>query len=373
MLGYLWLSLKRAFRSAYFLVMLAFLAVAAYFAPAIGADEGLKPAALCNCDSSEISSRIAEYLIENGYELCSDEEMLLDGIESGTYDCGAVIPNGFGDLVASGNADGAISFVVTPVSYAPDIYKNHIAAAVYKECAPYITADALKDTVITFDDVYEKYSGMTEDGALFSFKEQLADGDVAYEQEREKTYILATASFMILALMLYSASDVFASDVMTLAPRIGSWKAVLLAVMPDISVRALAVVAAYAVSAFVRQLICGDDISVTLLPAVCVYVILSCVFGIFAVTVLADRTRISACVFYLFVLSLVLCPIYFDAALVLPVMAKIRMFMPTYWLWMLDEADSVGLAFLASIALYLLALLFMSARFGNYKARERSK
>lgn len=353
--------------------MLAVLAVAAYFAPAIGADEGLKSAALCNYDSSEISRRIVEYLTENGFELCADEETMLDGIKSGVYDCGALIPDGFGALVAVGDADGAIDFVVTPVSYAPDIYKNHVAAVVYRECAPYITANALRDTVITFDDVYEKYNSMTEEGALFSFKEQLSDGDLIHEQEREKTYTLATVSFIMLALMLYSASDVFATDIQTLAPRIGSKKTVMLVVLPDISVRALAAVAAYAVSAFTRLWLCGDDISVALLPAVCVYVILSCAFGIFAVTLLADRTRISAGVFYLFVLSLVLCPIYFDAALVLPVTAKLRLLMPTYWLWMLDATDSIVPALFASCILYSLALLFMAVRFENYKARELSK
>ncbi len=373
MFGYVWLSLKRAFRSAYFPVMLVVLSIAAYFAPAIGAEEGLKPAALCNYDSSEISSRITEYLTGNGYELCSDEKTMLDGIKSGVYDCGAVIPNGFGALVADGNADGAIHFVVTPVSYAPDIYKNHVAAAVYKECAPYITADALKDTEITFDDVYEKYNSMTEDGVLFSFEEQLADGDSGHEHEREKTYTLATVSFLIVALMLYSVSEVFANDILMLAPRIGSKKTVLLAVLPDVSVRVLAIVSAYAVSAFARLWICGDDISITLLPAVCVYAILSCAFAIFAVTVFADKTKISAFVFYLFVLSIVLCPICFDAALVFPVTAKLRVFVPTYWLWMLDEAGSVTLAIFFSCILYLLALLFMAMRFGNYKARERSK
>ncbi len=373
MSGYFSLSLKRTLRTVYFPVMLVVFSIVTYFAPSLGASEDLLPAGLCNNDTSEISARIVEYLLDNGYELCSDEAELTDGIESGRYSCGAVIPNGFGALVSELNADGAIKFIVTPVSYAPEIYQNHIAAIVYREAAPYITAAALDETDITFDEVYEKYVGMSEDGVLFSFDEQLSEGNVRHEAEREKTYTLTAVSLLIFALIMYSASDVFTSDIPSLAPRIGIRKTVVTAVIPDVFARLFGVNAAYIVSAHLRLWLCSDDLLVALIPIVFVYSILTVAFGIFAVTIFAGREKTSACTFYLLVLSLVLCPIYFDIELVLPALGKLRLFLPTYWLWLLDGKDSTVFAFFVAIFCFFASFLLMLLKFKPQKICETVK
>ncbi len=371
MLGYLFLSLKRAVRTVYFPVMLVIFAAAIYFAPAIGEEEGLPPAGLCCFDGSEISVRITEYLCENGYEMCENEEILREKVSSGEYSCGAVIPDGLGELVAKGRPDGAVKFIVTPISYAPELYKNHIAAAVYRECAPYITAEALADTVITFEDVYEEYSEMTEAGAYFTFNEQLSDADVSYEKEREKTYTLAAISLLVFALMMYSASDTLRGDIMPLSHRIGSGKAVLFSVLPDISVRIAGIVSAYAIAAFMRGKIAEDDVLTELFSAVALYTVLVSAFAVFAVTLFAGVTRTSAFTFYMLVISLLLCPIYLDVALVLPVISPLRVLVPPYWLWMLDGAESHALCAVIATAAFALALGFMALRF-RHKRYEKA-
>lgn len=369
-MSYLFLAFKRAARSVYFPVMLAVFALTAYFAPAIGTEEGLPTAGVCDLDGSAISSRIAEYLTENGYELCADEAILRERIKSGEYGCGAVIPDGFGELVASGKPDGAITFIVTPTSYAPDLYKNHIAAAVYKECAPYITADALDGTVITFDDVYEKFTEMSAEGALFSFKEELTDADVSYETEREKTYTLAAISLFVFALMMYGASDALRCDIAPLSARIGIGKTIASAVLPDLAVRCVGVLTAYAAAAYARRHFVGDEMLTELIPEVAVYVCLCAAFGVLAVTVFADTAKTSACTFYLLVFSLLLCPIYFDVALVLPLVGKLRVLLPSYWIWMLDGTDGLFFALLAAFVSLAVSLLLMKLRFAHKNARE---
>lgn len=369
MIGYIYLALKRAVRSVYFPVMLAVFAAVVYFAPSVGSEEGLPVAGICDLDGSEISSRVVAYLTENGYEACPDETALRERIESGEYGCGAVIPCGFGELVAEGEADGAVTFIVTPTSYAPELYKNHIAAAVYKECAPYITASALDGTVITFDDVYEKYSEMMEEGVLFSFDEQLSDTDALQKTEREKTYTLAAVSFLIFALMMYSASDVQRHDIAPLSCRIGMKKTVVSAVIPDLLVRGAGVILAYCAAAFARLHTAGDALLTEMVSEVALYVVLSAAFSVLAVTVFADTARMSAVTFYLLVFSLLLCPIYLDVALVVPLLGKLRAVLPPYWLWMLDGADGLAPAFFAAVLFFAVSLLLMTVRFGSKNAR----
>lgn len=373
MLGYLLLSVKRAVRSVYFPVMLAVFAVLVYFAPAIGTEEGMPTAGLCNLDDSAISARIVGYLTENGYELCSDEALLRERIESGEYGCGAVIPRGFGELVASGEPDGAITFIVTPTSYTPDLYKNHIAAAVYKECAPYITAQALNDTVITFDDVYEKFNGMMEEGVLFTFSEQISDADVSYETEREKTYTLAAISLFVFALMMYSASDALRCDIVPLAARIGVGRTIASTVLPDLTVRIAGVISAFAVSAAARRHFANDRILTELIAEVAIYAVVCAAFGVLAITLFADASKTSACTFYLLVISLLFCPIYFDVALVLPWLGKLRALLPSYSIWMLDASDGLVVPISVSIAFFVASLLLMRLRFAHKNARELAR
>lgn len=356
-----YLAFVRTLRTVYFPILLAVFAAAVYFAPTLSGEESIRAAAVCDLDGSEISSRVTATLREYGFEICGDEELMRERIASGQYDCGAVLPRGFGERLAKSDLEGAVDFIVTPTSYADDMYKNYITAAVYTEFAPYITYDALLETELTKGEVLRAYKDRLEAGLLFSFDIESTDGEVSVSAERPRTYTLAAVAFLVFAIMTYTVCDVLRGDVEYLSDRIGRGRVVLLSVIPTITVRILCVLAVYGLSAYIRGAAENDPMLKELFFAVVGYTVSVTAFALLLAAVFRSSGRIEIFSFYVLVTSLVLCPVYMDLSALVPILGQVRFLVPPYWMWLFADGKLSPLVSPTAIV-FALSVLYLQLR-----------
>ena len=325
----LFLSVKRCLRTVYFPVLLCVLAALIALVPALGKSESHPPAGFCDLDGSLTTERISDYLTDMGLVRCETEAELYDGISSGKLDCGFVFENGFEDLLLSNSLDGVIPIITSPMTYSQGIWRNHVAAAVFTELAPVISTSVLPDSVDLADEIGAEYHSMIEAGSLFSFRIEALGTDQTATELRSISYVRGTAAILIFTLMMYAVCDVLRCDAEPLVGRIGAWKTTVHLILPDLVVRALGICIAIVLGAILS---CETAVA-GMIPALIVFTLLCTAFAIFAGAVILDGGVIRIFTFFMIVGALVICPITFDATIMLPWLSYVRSIFPPYWLW----------------------------------------
>lgn len=353
------LAFMRLLRSVSFPLMLAVTAAVIFAAPLIGREEALPPAALFDADQSPASAAVADLLAEDGFLRCPDEQSLRDGVRRGLYDCGLILPAGFGEALREGTLGESLVLVTSPVSLVPDLYRNQAAAAVFAVRAPYITADALSHTDITEAEVLAEYSRLAARGSLFTFS--LTDGETAVlpADDRAVTYTVSAAAFLLFALLTGSFSAVL-RDADALLPRTGAVPFLRSVLIPSAAVRTVSAAAVSALALLLSSAVSGDARMCGLILPVCAYALLLTAFAAVLCAILPDAGRIRTVSCFLLIASLVLCPVYLDVTLALPWLSYLRMLLPSFWMW--AAAAHPVLALLIGTAAVPPALLLLYLR-----------
>ncbi len=337
---YFAIALRRCLRTVYFPVLLCVLAAALCVVPHIGREERIPPAGFCDLDGSEVTERISAMLIQNGFVPYSDEEALRADVASGALDCGAVLPPDFETLVRRNQVEEAVVLYTSPVSHAPEMHRNHLAAAVFSELAPYLSAAAFAEVGVAEVGVAEeavvaRYRELVEGGLMFSFRLEDVDGASLSEDAGALAYTIGAASLLIFAIMMHGACRIAESDVAALAMRIGGRQTVLGTVLPRLLLNAGGVVTAVGLAAWLS----GEPILRALLPAIVWYTLLLCLLGLL-ICLLFVRIRrvygggVRIVTLYMLLAAPVLCPILYDAAVIFPWIGILRLLCPPYWLWL---------------------------------------
>ncbi len=323
------LAIKRCLRTLYFPILLCVLTIMIAIAPRLSESQSHPPAGFCDLDGSATTERISEYLTYMGFVRCDSNAELIDGVASGQLDCGFVLDAGFEEHLLENSLDGAVPLITSPMSYSPAIWRNHVAAAVFTELAPVISASAVPDSVDLTDELTEEYHRIIDSGLLFSFKIETEGSEHTASELRSMSYVKGAAALLVFTIMMYAVCDVLRSDAKPLAGRIGAWKTMLYAVLPDLAVRVVGVVLALAAGV----LLSGEAAVREMLPALVVFTLLCTAFAILAGAAFRDDGHVRILAFFMLVGGLVICPITFDAAIILPWLAYVRLIFPPYWLW----------------------------------------
>ena len=293
------------------------------------------------------------------------EAVLREKISKAQLDCGIVITEGFGEKMMEVDLDEAVIFIDSPLSYQPELYQNHAGAAIFGEVAPYIAVKHLENTAITSDRVVAEYEKMIADGADFSFVFQTTDSVEISDNGHAKTYVLGTAALLIFAFMMYAACDVYTVGTSALSHRIGMKKTVIYTVLPDLAVRVVGVWLAMLSAALASKLFMGDGIILALMLPMCIYTLLLGAFGVILGVIFASTRRIQIFTFFVLIMSLVLCPIYIDLALMVPMIERFRYILPPYWLWLCEDSTAILIIAVLSLPISLGAMYYRFARKPN--------
>ena len=323
------LSLKRAWRSVYFPVLLLILTLSLVLSVSLGESEEIPLAGVCDLDGSISSARVCRYLLDNHFVLCQEETALRERIASGDLSCGVILPANFENILLTGNVAGSVRFITSPTSFLPHLYKNHVTAALFSEHAAIISAEALAGTDIARDELIQTYREMMDEGVLFSFETEYADSaGTAAPQSSDlpvRNYAMSTASLLIFVMLVFSVCDLLTGDMRALPGRIGAKHTILYAVIPSMAVRIAGILLASAAAL----------LTAALFPR---------------------ATALRIFTFFVLLGSFVLCPVYLDAALFLPVIRYVRPLFPPYWLWILAGCPAFALLIVVMLPLSLIAL-----------------
>ena len=273
------------------------------------------------------ASRMAAYLEEAGFLRFDSREALEAAVAGGKADAGVVIPGAMSAFLQDNKTEKTLVFIKAPNSLLPDLWQEHVSAALFGVYAPYVTADALDGSGLTREEIFTAYYERLDAGKLFSFEIDSVKGHVEPLTERQDRFFLGALSLLLFAAAFYAAAEPLAGDARSLSARSGKKAALTHFFLPGAAVRYLLIWTAASGAA----LLCGRS---RLLPALAVYVLLLAVFGAVLEVFPGSAWQGMLCLFLL-LLSLPLCPVYADLSLRFPAVSVIRRFLPPFWLWML--------------------------------------
>ena len=361
------LAFKRWMRTIWFPLLLVLLVLGLCSASLLASRSGLPAAAVADSDGSKLSASVVNTLAEMGFAVCDDEAQLRGGIARGLYDCGVLLPSGFGENIASGSIEGAVTFLETPDSFVPQLRCDQAAAAIFRERAPFMTADAISEVGLTADGVFEEYEAMTADGNQFSFSVETVDSFAAPSDSRALNYAMGIAVLLGFPAILFAVSRTFSGDTAELAGRLGGRKVCSALILPELGVTLLSLIAACGLG-------CGllavgrSPVSGKLILPLIEWCILVTAFSVAAVSILRRREWIHGLAFFVLLLTPVLCPLAWDAGLLFPPVRFLRCILPTYWLWLCAKHPVIGgICALASLPLTTFLGLRGAERMANGK------
>ena len=132
-------SAKRTVCRPMFLLLLAVYILSIILAGEVGAKAELPPAGVYDASGTESSERIVAYLTENGFVQYEDIEEMKARVSTGDLDCAAILPQDLTRRLEEDDLDGCVTWIVSPISFIPDLYKDHVAAAIFHEHTPHMT------------------------------------------------------------------------------------------------------------------------------------------------------------------------------------------------------------------------------------------
>lgn len=340
-----------------FLLLLA----APVLAVQVSRSEEPPPAGFCMAQEDAITGRIAQHLLQNGFVEYADPTRIPELVRRGELDCGAVFPENFGKAVSEGDLSESIIFYASPSSYLPELYKSHITAAVFRECVPYISAEAFADTEVTQEAVLQAYQAMLDEGYAFSFDVVTAEGTAAPAQVKSRSVAMGAAAILLLTVLLALCAGTVENSFDTMLPRLGLRKAVTAVLLPEILMNALC-----------AAVFCGVGFVLAGLPDMvlptAVYCLLLCGVGLLLTAVFRTAGRIHVLLPVLVIGAAALCPIYVDLAPMIPAVAAVRPMIPAYWLWQIPDAPILWAVAAATVfAAGVLSVILRYRGSGKYK------
>ncbi len=329
---------KRVLGSRAFVIMLAVYAAAIFAASLPGAAGSAPPAGVYCADDSAAAGRIVSYLTENGFILCDNEDSLRTQVEQGELDCGIILPDGLFRMIEAGDTGGCVTVVAGPLSLVPQLYQSHAAAALYKECAPYIAARQLEE--LPGEELLEEYERRFESGYVFSFELLTVDG-AALREINEPTLMMAAAALLLFALLIGTGADTVGRDLLL---RIGVSRALWTVLLPGVLARGFLAAAAGSIG----LLLAGEP---ELIAPLAAYTTVLCALVILLAAVMPEQHDRHILLAVLLIASLALCPVFGDITVFSPLLQKVRWLLPPWWFYSAAEhwsawaaAGGIGMA-----------------------------
>ena len=326
------------------------LLTAAVFAASFLADaDSLTPAGICSLDNSPVSLAVTERLVGDGFLPYESEADLRRDLAKGKLDAAVLLPAGFGDALLSDDPAGCALFLTASGAFVPELFRNQAAAALFAEKTPYRTAYALQEagSDIPAEEVFREYGSLMDAGSLFSFR-ILWEEDGADREQLPPTYVMGTLGILLTAGMVLGTAGLLTQKSCEPAGRIGGKRAFLTLTLPSLAVQVVCCGLA-ATAGLLLSACFGRGECLPLILSAWIFLLLLTGSAALLQTVLSRSEAVYGFIFVETVLSLLLLPLWADAALLFPILGKLRILLPPWWLWL--AADHPVLSVLIAMPL----------------------
>lgn len=227
------IALKRILTPAR-IVMLILTVVLTLAAGRTGTELALHPCGLVCEDDGENADFVCERLAEKGFVLYNSREEMSADIEGGKLDCGAILCEGIGKGIDSGELDGSVIMCCSPMSFMTEGYKADILAVLYTATAPVRTANAAAKAGVelTPDEVKAELDNYYAGGLRFHFETETVSGESPMSVTHAPILKRAASAILIFALLLPALRG-FCADTVRMGSRIGYAKAKRYVLLPE--------------------------------------------------------------------------------------------------------------------------------------------
>lgn len=342
-------------------IVFVLLLAAPLVAAGISGTESVPPAGLYLPEQDPASQRIAEHLQANGFILFADPGDMEELVRMGQLNCGAVFCPDFAGRLEAGDVEGCVQFYRSPSSYTPELYQSHVAAAIFREYVPYISAAAFEGTDVTRQQVMEAYEAMFAEGYVFSFEVLVAEESRGPEDVKTRALVMGAAAIVQCTVVFALCAATMENSFRPLVGRLGLRKAITEVVLPEVLLNILW-----------TWLFGGAGLYLAGYPELvwpfAIYGVLLSGVGLTVASAFRKANRMYVLLPILVICSAALCPIYTDLALLLPAVETVRCCLPVYWLWLIPQRPVLWAAVAeAALAAGFGAVILRSAVLEKYR------
>ncbi|MCQ2406183.1 MAG: hypothetical protein MJ067_03085 [Oscillospiraceae bacterium] len=316
------LILKRRLLSPAFIVLLLVCLTAIPFISSLGGDTGFPPAGFFAEGDDGVSLILSERFENLGYTPYEDYDELCEDVLSGRLDCGVFIPENISSLFERGKAPYGEIFASSSASRL-SLRRAETLAVFFSEKAAY-TCYASLEGAFELSEVREVYEERLRGEKAFSFDIETSSGGAPADTDRPYRLALLGGCSFLLLFSFFGLCSPAAADIKTMARRLSGRKLVSELVLPEL----LSVILLSLLVSSLSALLCG--LPELILP----FGLYSLALIIPAMALFLIRPSLAAvyCILCFFAAPAV-CPVFTDIALSLPVVAKLRLFLASCWLW----------------------------------------
>lgn len=281
---------------------------------------------ICGGDNADVT-RLCKVFDEYGFEKCAAADDLRTGVEKGRYSMGIEVPDDFSSRLSSGETEGILTLFASQASALEVLQRTEITSALFEVYAPYITLGSLEESGFDFskDTVLDHYYDMMDSEQLFSF-EQLSVEGRPLESVTARNMFMLVLGLMLWVGMLLGICIPVTGRVRALTPAIGRKKA-----WRHIGIPAFA--AGFVLLFAAALLACSISGYTALIgPSFAVLIAMGVVGMGLCIAFPGGHVCSLVCIF-LAALAPALCPSLTDISLIIPIIERIRVICPVYWLW----------------------------------------
>ncbi len=335
---YLRLAARRLFRSVPFLVTLLCMAILVPAALLCGRTVAEPTAGFAANGTGEQTERLLSSLTDSGFIRYETEEALRTAISTGEVSCGAVLPADMEQRITSAKLDNSVLFLTAPTTILPDLFRISVVASVLSVASPYFSRPILEQLAPDSDLMHEIVSLYYEEqknDTGFVFDVETVDGIAPEELDFGISFALTLLSVFLFALPLLQGCRLSSPQYLALKKRIGSRTAYRTVFLPEAAVSLLTTSLVLVLCFPVAALVSGKaDFADKLIPALATAILLA-LLGLCLPLVFRRADALQMLLVPVLLLTIVLCPLFVDIGTFLPATRILRLFLPTYWIFLL--------------------------------------
>lgn len=287
------------------------------------------PVGYCVAGGSDTGAeRLCDAFSRYGFEQYDGDIQLRSEVGSGRLSMGIIVPDDFSARLSKGDLEGIFTMLVSQSSALEVLQQTELTSALFEVYAPYVTQDALQSSGFEFEEsaVFDRYYSMLDDELLFRFEQLSVEGKPIESVSIQNVFRLVLGLMLWIGALLGVCIPLTAR-VAALTPAIGRKKAWIHIGLPAF-VLGFVMLAIFAV---IPCIISGY--TSVILPAIASLAVMSVIGMVLCIAFPGGHVCSLVCVF-LAAFAPALCPSLTDISLIIPIIGKVRMICPVYWLWL---------------------------------------
>ena len=322
------IGIKRTMRDLPFIILLCAMILIPLLGYTAGENIQTPPFGFVCEDESFDGVRLCSELANAGFIRCEDETELVKEIMAGHLDCGISVADDVADRLAANDTDGLIKLITSPETLMPELCRVEAVSALSIVYSPYITFESLDGTV-DINIVKSTYYTMVDNGALFRFDIETAEGIAPEENTRSKNLFKGCLAIIIFITSFIAVARPVKKSYDGMKKRLGKTSAFFRVLFPEFFMRT-----GFMLIAIMLCCIIVKGGPAEYLASAVIYTLLVNAAGLL-ITMILPETYVIIITVFVSILSLGLCPVFTDLSQLLPIIGKVRYVLLPYYMWIL--------------------------------------